>query len=126
MQYKEHSLSSIKYRPEIDGLRAAAVIPVILFHFSNDLLPGGYIGVDIFFVISGFLITSIILDEYERGVFSFSNFWLRRVRRILLALTVMVLSTLAVGTIVTYGADINNLGKMLISNVQTEPFDMVG
>ena len=103
-------MRSIKYRPEIDGLRAVAVLPVILFHFNNDLLPGGYIGVDIFFVISGFLITSIILDEYERGVFSFSNFWLRRIRRILPALTAMVLATLVVGSLVLYGSDVNNLG----------------
>lgn len=103
-------MSSIKYRPEIDGLRAFAVIPVILFHFNNDLLPGGYIGVDVFFVISGFLITSIIIDEYERGVFNFSNFWLRRVRRILPALIVMVLVTLVVGKMILYAPDINSLG----------------
>jgi len=111
-------LSSITYRPEIDGLRAVAVIPVILFHFNKNLLPGGYIGVDIFFVISGFLITSIILDEYERGVFSFSNFWLRRIRRILPALTAMVLATLVVGTtIVLFAGDINNLGAQGLSSL---------
>lgn len=110
-------MSSIKYRPEIDGLRAIAVIPVILFHFSNDLLPGGYIGVDVFFVISGFLITSIILDEYERGVFVFSSFWLRRIRRILPALTAMVLATLVVGTIIEYAADINNLGTQGLASL---------
>jgi len=110
-------LSSIKYRPEIDGLRAIAVIPVILFHFSNDLLPGGYIGVDVFFVISGFLVTSIILDEYERDVFVFSNFWLRRVRRILPALMAMVLATLVAGTLIDYGANINNLGTQGLASL---------
>lgn len=108
-------MSSIKYRPEIDGLRAIAVIPVILFHMNNDLLPGGYIGVDIFFVISGFLITSIILNEYERGVFSFSNFWLRRVTRILPVLITMVLTTLTAGLIILYGPHINNLGNQGIA-----------
>ena len=110
-------MSSIKYRPEIDGLRAIAVIPVILFHFSNDLLPGGYIGVDVFFVISGFLVTSIILDEYERDVFVFSNFWLRRVRRILPALMAMVLATLVAGTLIDYGANINNLGTQGLASL---------
>jgi peptidoglycan/LPS O-acetylase OafA/YrhL len=103
-------VSSIRYRPELDGLRAIAVIPVILFHYQKDLLPGGYIGVDIFFVISGFLITSIIIDEYERGVFSFANFWLRRVKRILPALIVMVLTTLLVGISILYAPELNNLG----------------
>ncbi len=103
-------MSSSKYRPEIDGLRAVAVIPVILFHIRKDLLPGGYIGVDVFFVISGYLITSIIIDENERGVFSFSNFWLRRVRRILPALLAMTLVTLVVGHVYLYAADINNIG----------------
>jgi len=110
-------MSSIKYRPEIDGLRAIAVIPVILFHLNNDLLPGGFIGVDVFFVISGFLITSIILSEYERGVFSFTNFWLRRVIRILPVLIAMVLTTLVVGTIILYELDINNLGSQGIATL---------
>lgn len=109
------SLNSIKYRPEIDGLRAVAVIPVILFHLNNELLPGGFIGVDVFFVISGFLITSIILGEYERGVFSFSNFWSRRVMRILPVLIAMVLTTLLAGTVILYDPEINNLGSQGIA-----------
>lgn len=110
-------LSSITYRPEIDGLRAIAVIPVILFHINAAWLPGGYIGVDVFFVISGYLITSIILDEYIRGVFSFRNFWLRRVRRILPVLIAMVLTTLLAGMIILYGPDMNNLGNQGVASL---------
>ncbi len=108
-------MSSIQYRSEIDGLRALAVIPVILFHINNEILPGGYIGVDIFFVISGFLITSIILNEYERGMFSFSNFWMRRIMRILPVLITVVFVTLISGRIILYGPDINNLGNQGIA-----------
>ena len=110
-------MSSINYRPEIDGLRTVAIIPVILFHLRKDLLPGGYLGVDVFFVISGFLITSLILDECRRDAFSFSNFWLRRIRRILPALIAMVLSTLVVGIIMLYPGDINNLGTQGIASL---------
>ena len=82
-------LSKITYRPEIDVLRAISVLSVIIFHFEievfdKNLFPGGFLGVDIFFVISGYLITSIILKEYRTSSkFSFSNFYQRRVRRIL-------------------------------------------
>lgn len=60
----------MKYRPEIDGLRAVAVLPVILFHAGFSWFSGGYVGVDVFFVISGYLITSILVDEMENGSFS--------------------------------------------------------
>ena len=76
----------MKYRPEIDGLRAIAVIPVILFHASIDLFSGGFVGVDVFFVISGYLITSIILKDLNQGEFSLVSFFERRARRILPAL----------------------------------------
>lgn len=76
----------ISYRREIDGLRALAVLPVILFHAGFDTFSGGYVGVDIFFVISGYLITSIILTEKEAGTFSLLQFYERRARRILPAL----------------------------------------
>lgn len=72
----------MKYRLEIDGLRAVAVIPVILFHAGFSLFSGGFVGVDIFFVISGYLITTIILTELDQGVFSLSRFYERRIRRI--------------------------------------------
>jgi peptidoglycan/LPS O-acetylase OafA/YrhL len=73
----------MQYRVEIDGLRAVAVIPVILFHAGFKTFSGGYIGVDVFFVISGYLITSIILNEKEAGIFSLAGFYERRARRIL-------------------------------------------
>ncbi|RML66789.1 Acyltransferase 3 [Pseudomonas syringae pv. syringae] len=78
---------ALGYRPEIDGLRALAVIPVILFHAGLPLFSGGFVGVDIFFVISGYLITSIIIAEKIRGRFSLINFYERRARRILPALS---------------------------------------
>jgi len=83
----------LQYRKEIDGLRAIAVLPVILFHAGFSGFSGGYIGVDIFFVISGYLITSIILDEKNRGQFSIVNFYERRARRILPALSAVLLIT---------------------------------
>lgn len=73
----------MKYRAEIDGLRAIAVLPVILFHAGFDLFSGGYVGVDVFFVISGYLITSILISDIENNRFSLANFYERRARRIL-------------------------------------------
>ncbi|THJ17385.1 MAG: PAS domain S-box protein [Nitrospira sp. CG24B] len=80
----------MRYRPEIDGLRAIAVIPVILFHAGVQLFSGGFVGVDIFFVISGYLITTIILADLETGQFSILKFYERRARRILPALYVVM------------------------------------
>lgn len=80
----------MKYRREIDGLRAIAIIPVVLFHAGFDFFGGGYVGVDVFFVISGYLITSIILTEQEAGSFTILNFYERRARRILPALFFVV------------------------------------
>lgn len=87
---KQELKTPIKYRFDIDGLRAIAIISVIIFHFF-DILPSGYIGVDIFFVISGFLITKIILQENEVDHFSFVNFYIRRILRIFPALFLMFL-----------------------------------
>ena len=109
--------NSLSYRPEIDGLRAFAVIPVILFHFGLNWIPGGYIGVDVFFVISGFLITTILLKDYDQGVFSFSDFWLRRIRRILPVLVVIVLVTLIASQFLLYAPDIYYLGKQGIASL---------
>jgi peptidoglycan/LPS O-acetylase OafA/YrhL len=81
----------MNFRPEIEGLRAFAVLPVIFFHAGFKTFSGGYVGVDVFFVISGFLITSIILGELERDKFSIVNFYERRARRILPALFLVML-----------------------------------
>ncbi len=81
----------MQYRREIDGLRAVAVIPVIFFHAGFTIFSGGYVGVDVFFVISGYLITSIIISELEQGNFSILRFYERRARRILPALFFVML-----------------------------------
>ena len=78
------------YRPEIDGLRALAILPVVLFHYRAPGFAGGFVGVDVFFVISGYLITSLVRGEMERGSFSLARFYERRVRRIFPALFVML------------------------------------
>lgn len=75
-------MANLTYRPEIDGLRAIAVLSVMIFHLNPQWLPGGFLGVDIFFVISGFLITKIITTEIEQGTFSFASFYNRRIKRI--------------------------------------------
>ena len=83
----------IDLRNEISGLRALAIIPVILFHLNYSSFEGGFVGVDIFFVISGFLITSIIIKEKQKNNFSLSEFYLRRIRRIIPALFLVILFT---------------------------------
>ncbi len=83
-----------RFRPEVQGLRAVAVLLVLVYHLNPDLLPGGYVGVDVFFVISGFLITSLLLREVrEHGRVSLAGFYVRRVKRLLPAATVVLLAT---------------------------------
>ena len=79
-------LSHPKYRPDIDGLRAIAVLGVVAFHASPNWIKGGFIGVDIFFVLSGYLISTIIFENLDKGTFSFSEFYARRIKRIFPAL----------------------------------------
>ncbi|RAU48704.1 MULTISPECIES: acyltransferase family protein [unclassified Pseudomonas] len=98
-------------RRDIDGLRALAVIPVVLYHFGFGVFSGGFVGVDVFFVISGFLITSIIVREIGAGRFSFVDFWARRARRIIPALTVMMLAALVVGWVLMPANDYSQLGR---------------
>lgn len=80
MGFRGHAV--IKYRPDIDGLRAIAVLAVFAFHLHYNLIPGGFVGVDVFFVISGYLITKVLIKDLERGSFSIAGFYERRVRRI--------------------------------------------
>ena len=84
----------MKYRAEIDGLRALAVLPVIFFHAGFELFSGGFVGVDVFLVISGYLITTIIISEMSEGKFSILKFYERRARRILPALFFVMLVSL--------------------------------
>src|SRR5258707_1288005 len=85
------------YRPDIDGLRALAVLAVIAFHGFPEYVAGGFVGVDVFFVISGFLISGIILDESRVGIFSLQRFYARRVRRIFPALLLILVISLLAG-----------------------------
>jgi peptidoglycan/LPS O-acetylase OafA/YrhL len=88
---------NLSYRPDIDGLRALAVSAVVLFHLFPGFLKGGFVGVDVFFVISGFLITRIIIREINYGCFSFWNFYARRIRRIFPALIMVLFATMIMG-----------------------------
>ncbi|MHB8109125.1 MAG: acyltransferase family protein [Syntrophorhabdaceae bacterium] len=102
-----------KYRKDIDGLRAIAVIAVLLFHFG--VLPNGYLGVDVFFVISGYLITGIIYRELNDGRFSVVNFYIRRIRRILPLTLFLVLVSLVIGMIVMLPDDLENLAESVVA-----------
>ena len=103
-------MSKTQYRADIDGLRAIAVLGVIFFH-ADFGLTGGFVGVDVFFVISGYLISRIIKREIEEGRFSLKDFWVRRIRRILPAAAVVVLATFLVGLLVLEPNSLKELGK---------------
>lgn len=106
---------SLKYRADIDGLRAVAVLSVVAFHASSRLLSGGFVGVDIFFVISGYLISKIILSELKDGTFSFWHFYSRRIRRIFPALILVLASSWAAGYIWLPPSDYESLGKHIVA-----------
>ena len=103
--------SATSYRPDVDGLRAIAVLAVIGFHAFPKRIPGGFIGVDVFFVISGFLISGIILAELRRGTFSYLEFYRRRIRRIFPALLLVLATSLIVGWFLLLPDDFKELGK---------------
>ena len=105
----------LKYRPDIDGLRAIAVLLVVCFHAYPDRLLGGFIGVDIFFVISGFLISSILYRENNRGGISFADFYSRRVRRIFPALIVVLLASLIAGWFLLLPDEYSEMGKHVVA-----------
>jgi peptidoglycan/LPS O-acetylase OafA/YrhL len=110
-------MSALHYRSDIDGLRAIAVLSVVLYHFGIGGLQGGFVGVDVFFVISGYLITGIIQSELARGEFTLARFYERRARRIFPALFVMLLVTMLVGLFVLLPSDLARLGQAATATV---------
>ncbi len=112
----------VNYRPDIDGLRAIAVLSVVLYHINPAWVPGGYVGVDIFFVISGFLITGNILREQRSGHgFSWSEFYRRRALRILPVLFFVILSVLLVGHFILLPNDLLELSWSALAGVFSVP-----
>src|SRR6185503_12942841 len=105
-----HAATEFAYRPDVDGLRAVAVLAVLAFHGFPRVAPGGFVGVDVFFVISGFLISGIILDALKRGTFSFADFYARRIRRIFPALALVLVATVVLGWWTLIPADYRQLG----------------
>jgi SGNH domain (fused to AT3 domains)/Acyltransferase family len=103
----------LPYRCDIDGLRAFAVTSVLIFHAFPSLIPGGFVGVDVFFVISGFLISGIIFKELETGSFSFANFYARRVKRIFPALITMLTASYAFGWFFLFNEVKQSLAKTI-------------
>ena len=109
-------MTNKNYRPDVDGLRAVAVLAVVLFHAFPTQMPGGFIGVDIFFVISGYLISGIIFSEQASGQFSFSNFYSRRIRRIFPALLLVLISCAVAGWWVLLTDEYAQLGKHMAAS----------
>ena len=105
----------MKYRPEIDGLRALAVIPVILFHAGFPYFTGGYVGVDVFFVISGYLITTILVGDLEQDRFSILRFYERRIRRIIPALFCVVVVSFLAGWFILLPADFKSFSLSVVA-----------
>jgi peptidoglycan/LPS O-acetylase OafA/YrhL len=108
-------LSHPKYRPDIDGLRAVAVLSVVAFHAFPAWVKGGFIGVDVFFVISGFLISTIIFENLEKGTFSFSEFYARRIKRIFPALLLVLMASFAFGWFALLADEYKQLGKHIVA-----------
>lgn len=102
--------AKLQYSREIDGLRAYAVLSVLFYHAGFEIFSGGYVGVDVFFVISGYLITRLIRHEVLNGSFTFSNFYIRRVRRLFPAVFVTIAASLIVGYLLFAPADLERLG----------------
>lgn len=107
-------MSYITYRSDLDGLRAIAVLLVLMFHLGLGI-PGGYIGVDVFFVLSGFLITGILKREIEQGTFTFTEFYIRRARRILPSLLVVLLMTSIVALVALLPTDLERYAKSVVA-----------
>ena len=109
-------MASHSYRGDIDGLRAIAVVAVVIFHAFPDLCPGGFVGVDIFFVISGYLISSILYKDLRQGDFKFRNFYSRRIKRIFPALILVFAFCLFLGWFVLFPTEFAVLGKHIVAS----------
>lgn len=108
---------ALAYRPEIDGLRTIAVMPVILFHAGFSVFQGGFVGVDVFFVISGYLITTILINELDRGDFSILRFYERRARRILPALFTVILCSIPIAWMVLDPAQFTDFSESIVATI---------
>lgn len=108
---------STAYRPDIDGLRAVAVLPVVAFHLGVPLTPGGFVGVDVFFVISGYLITGILLKDLAAGRFSLARFYERRVRRLFPAFFAVMAFTLIAGYWILFPSEFEALGMNMVAAI---------
>ena len=110
-------MHSPKYRPDIDGLRGLAVLLVVLYHAWPNEVPGGFVGVDIFFVISGFLISSVVFTSMEAGTFTLKKFWARRIRRLGPALLVVLAASLVAGWFLLLPTELEQLGRHVAAGV---------
>lgn len=110
-QANSTQLDHPKYRPDIDGMRAIAVLSVVFFHAFPSYIQGGFVGVDVFFVISGFLISSIIFGGLEKNNFSFKVFFSRRVNRIFPALLIVLFASWTFGWFALFADEFMQLGK---------------
>src|SRR5277367_2946116 len=108
-------MTNASYRADIDGLRAVAVLSVVVFHAAPALAPGGFVGVDIFFVISGFLISGLIMAGLKDGSFRFLEFYARRVRRLFPALIVVLLAVWGLGWFFMLPPEFAALGDYMLT-----------
>ena len=103
----------MKFRPDIEGLRALAILPVVAYHAFPKLLPSGFVGVDVFFVISGFLITSLLIQHHEAWRYSILAFYAARIRRISPALFVMLALVIPLAVLLLSPAGLQEFGRTL-------------
>ena len=118
---------SLKYNPSIDGLRGIAISLVLIFHIWPEYFSFGYVGVDIFFVLSGYLITQIIYTKLESNSFSLKEFYRNRIRRIFPALIVVLSTTLIIGYLFMFPSELKQLGQHIKSSAFFyENFRLIG
>lgn len=114
-EFNQGASRTNRYIPEIDGLRAIAILSVFVFHLNHSLLPGGFTGVDVFFVISGYLITKLVVNELEDDKFSYIRFYQRRIARIAPAATLVIVAALAAGVLLYDRQEFSALGANAVA-----------